>query len=70
MTHSAEDLILTAAHCCQSMRKGTLVKAGYIQKEEWDNRNKGQNIAQGRHGHYPTISDHFRPFPVIFDSQF
>ena len=35
---SAENLVLTAAHCCDGMRKGTLVKAGYIQKDEWDNR--------------------------------
>ena len=35
---SAENLVLTAAHCCDGMRKGTLVKAGYIKKDEWDNR--------------------------------
>ena len=36
--NSAENLVLTAAHCCDGMRKGTLVKAGYIKKDEWDNR--------------------------------
>ena len=55
----AENLVLTAAHCCDGMRKGTLVKAGYIKKDEWDNRQTRKMKQYMIHSDYDDFTGHY-----------